>query len=170
MLNGLTISKGWQSTYEYNRKCGTFRVTVIASFGFGVRIPWQADVEVSPSRIPCPAVPDKTPFEAAIKINTLDANADFYRALGLPENQIHDGQEFVARAVTTIHVFLRVLGTTYLSMISQFSCLWLPMSMENSIRGTRFLLYPRIGGSGRIHFFEIPRCGIGIFHGQQVEF
>jgi autotransporter-associated beta strand protein len=115
MLNGFTIGNEWQNTFTYDRKWGIFRATVRASFGFGVRIPWQADVEVSPSRIHCPAAPDRTPFQAAIKLNTLDANADFYRALGLPENQIYDGQEFVARAGTTINVFFRVLGTTYVN-------------------------------------------------------
>lgn len=115
MLNGFTIGSEWQKSYEYSRNWYTFRTTATVTFGLGVRIPWQADVEVTPSRISCPPAPDLTPFEASIKINTLDADPAFYSAVGIPSTQIFDGQELVTRAGASITVYLKVLKKTYLN-------------------------------------------------------
>ena len=65
---------------------------------------------MSPSRISGTA-PDRTPFEASLSINTLDANEDFYREVGLPSDKRYDGKELVIRAGAGIGFKLKVLGS-----------------------------------------------------------
>ncbi|MCB1134249.1 MAG: hypothetical protein KDN05_24240, partial [Verrucomicrobiae bacterium] len=110
MLNGFTIGNEWSKSVEYDRTWYYAKLIAFAEFGLGVRIPWEAEVEVSPSRISGTA-PDRTPFEASLSINTLDANEDFYREVGLPSDKRYDGKELVIRAGAGIGFKLKVLGS-----------------------------------------------------------
>lgn len=109
MLNGFTIGNEWSKSVEYDRTWFWAKATAFAEFGLGVRIPWEAEVEVSPSRITAEA-PDRTPYEASLRIDTVNANEDFYREVGLPSSERFDGQELVVRAGAGIAFKLKVLG------------------------------------------------------------
>lgn len=109
MLNGFTIGNEWSKSVEYDRTWYYAKLIAFAEFGLGVRIPWEAEVKVSPSRITHVA-PDRTPYEATMSINTVDANEDFYREVGLPSDKRYDGKELVIRAGAGIGFKLKVLG------------------------------------------------------------
>ena len=109
MLNGFTIGNEWSKSVEYDRTWYYAKLIAFAEFGLGVRIPWEAEVTVSPSRITHTA-PDRTPFEASMSINTVDANEDFYREVGLSSDKRYDGKELVIRAGAGIGFKLKVLG------------------------------------------------------------
>lgn len=97
MLNGFTIGKTWSKSITYDRSWMSFKTSAFATFGIGVRIPWEATVEVGPRRIEKTS-PDKTAYDANISIQTLDADEDFYRRVGLPSEHYYDGQEAVLHA------------------------------------------------------------------------
>jgi len=109
MLNGFTIGNTWSKKISYERSWVTFETSAFATFGIGVRIPWEATVEVGPRRIGTDK-PDKTQFDANLSIETLDADEDFYKRVGLPSEHIYDGQEAVLRAGAGITLYLKVLG------------------------------------------------------------
>ena len=108
MLNGFTIGNTWSKSIRYDRSWVDFKATAFATFGIGVRIPWQATVEVEPRRI-SKDEPDQTPFSSSISMETLDADASFYREVGLPSEHYYDGQELVLRAGAGIAIELEVL-------------------------------------------------------------
>lgn len=110
MLNGFTLGEEWSKSIEIDQKWFYFKAIAFAEFGFGVRIPWTATVQVAPSIIEETA-PNKTPFEASIKIRTVDADTDFYKEVGLPSEDRHNGKELVIRAGAGIGIKLKVLGT-----------------------------------------------------------
>lgn len=111
MLNGFTIGNTWSKSISYSRNWMSFKTSAYATFGIGVRIPWEATVQVGPRRI-AKSSPDKTPYKANLSIETLDADEDFYRRVGLPEEHLFDGQEAVLRAEAGITLELEVLGKT----------------------------------------------------------
>ena len=70
---------------------------------------WTADVEVSPKEISA-SEPDRTPYDASISVETLDANTDFYRRVGVPSNKRFNGKELPLQAGAGIGLKVKVLG------------------------------------------------------------
>ena len=87
------------------------KTSAFAGFGLGLRIPWTADVKVSERLIPRDD-PDRTNFEASIEVETLDADTDFYRSVGVPAVHRYRGKEMPLEAAAGITLKIRVLGAT----------------------------------------------------------
>ncbi len=113
-VNGFTIGEDWSREVHYERSWISFRTSVFASFGLGVRIPWKATVETSPRYITS-TQPDKTPFDASISIETINADSSFYRDAGLPTSDLHDGQELVIKAGAGITLKVILFDETILN-------------------------------------------------------
>ena len=92
MLNGFTVGNEWAKGVTYDRTWFYVHASAFAGFGLGLRIPWTADVEVSKRQIPKEA-PNKTEYNASIKVQTLDADEDFYRSVGVPTHHRYRGRE-----------------------------------------------------------------------------
>lgn len=111
MLNGFTIGNTWKKEISYDRSWMCFEASAYATFGLGIRIPWEATVTVGPRRIE-KHEPDKTPYTANLSIETLDADEDFYRRVGLPSEHLFDGKEAVLLAEAGITLKLEAFGST----------------------------------------------------------
>lgn len=113
MLNGFTIGNEWSKSITYDRSWFYAKAIAFAGFGLGVRIPWTAEVEVSP-KIIYETEPDRTEYDAAISAATLDADIDFYRRVGVPAGKRFDGKELPLQAGAGIGLKVKVLNTWYL--------------------------------------------------------
>ena len=109
MLNGFTFGNEWSKGVTYDRWWYYAHTSVFAGFGLGLRIPWTADVEVSKRVIPSDD-PDKTNYEASIEVETLDADTDFYRSVGVPPVHRYRGKEMPLEAGAGIALQIKVLG------------------------------------------------------------
>lgn len=109
MLNGFTVGNEWAKGVTYDRTWFYVHASAFAGFGLGLRIPWTADVEVSKRQIPKEA-PDKTEYNASIKVQTLDADEDFYRSVGVPTHHRYRGREMPLEAGAGIALKVKVLG------------------------------------------------------------
>ena len=109
MLNGFTVGNEWSKGVTYDRWWFYAHTSVFAGFGLGLRIPWTADVEVSRRVIPS-GDPDKTNYEASIEVETLDADTDFYRSVGVPSVHRYRGKEMPLEAGAGIALQIQVLG------------------------------------------------------------
>lgn len=113
MLNGFTIGNEWSKSITYDRRWFYAKAVAFAGFGLGVRIPWTAEVEVSPKVI-YETEPDRTEYDASISVETLDADTDFYRRVGVPAGKRFDGKELPLQAGAGIGLKVKVLNTWYL--------------------------------------------------------
>ncbi len=109
MLNGFTIGNEWSKGITYDRRWFYVHTSAFAGFGLGIRIPWTAKVEVSKRMIPHP-LPDRTSYDASIEVETLDADPDFYRDVGLPPQHRLSGREMPLEAGAGIALQIKVLG------------------------------------------------------------
>lgn len=114
MLNGFTIGEDWSRSVEYERRWVYFKTSAFATFGLGLRIPWIATVTTAPRYISADQ-PDRTRFESALAIETVNADAAFYRAVGLPSDRVYDGQEFVMKAGAGITLKIKLFGETLIN-------------------------------------------------------
>ena len=109
MLNGFTVGNEWSKSVTYDRRWFYAKAIAFAGFGLGIRIPWTADVEVSPRVIPANE-PDRTQYDASISVETLDADTDFYRRVGVPSGKRFNGKELPLQAGAGIGLKVKVLG------------------------------------------------------------
>lgn len=109
MLNGFTVGNEWSKSVTYDRRWFYAKAIAFAGFGLGVRIPWTANVEVSPKIVPA-GEPDRTPYDASISVKTLDADTDFYRRVGVPASKRFNGKELPMQAGAGIGLKVKVLG------------------------------------------------------------
>lgn len=109
MLNGFTVGNEWSKSVTYDRRWFYAKAIAFAGFGLGIRIPWTADVEVSPRVIPANE-PDRTHYDASISVETLDADTDFYRRVGVPSGKRFNGKELPLQAGAGIGLKVKVLG------------------------------------------------------------
>ena len=114
MLNGFTVGNEWSKSITYDRRWFYAKAVAFAYFGFGVRIPWSAEVSVSPRVIPA-TQPDRTHYDASISVETHDADTAFYREVGLPSALRLNGKEFPMEAGAGIGLQVRVLGNMLLN-------------------------------------------------------
>ncbi len=98
-MSGFTKGNSWEWERRWNFPSGFFRITLGASYGLGLRIPIDLKGEVSPTEILTKDVEDKPRnVNTKMEVDTLDAGADFYRRVGLPQSKIFEGKEAVFEA------------------------------------------------------------------------
>ena len=109
MLNGFTVGNEWSKSITYDRRWFYVHTSAFAGFGLGIRIPWTADVEVSKKIIPRND-PDRTNYEASIKVETLDADTHFYRSVGVPASHRYQGKELPLEAGAGITLKIKLFN------------------------------------------------------------
>ncbi len=98
-MSGFTKGNAWEWERRWNFPSGFFRITLGASYGLGLRIPIDLKGEVSPTEILTKDVEDKPGVvNTKMEVDTQDADADFYRRVGLPQNLVFEGKEAVFEA------------------------------------------------------------------------
>ena len=105
LINGITLGneysynfhRYWKKSFWWFGSVMIYDVDVTLSFwyGFGIRIPIKAEIEINKDIIPVAADLDAKKFKATLKVKTIDATAQQYRDAGIDSTQIFDGQEFV---------------------------------------------------------------------------
>jgi len=114
-LAGFTKGNAWHWRRRWDYPSGFFRISLGASYGIGCRIPIQVDGKVFPTQIRVNDVEDKpVEFKTDIQVQTLNADTQFYRRAGLPENLLFDGKEAVLEASFGFGMKLRALWTDIL--------------------------------------------------------
>lgn len=114
MLNGFTVGEDWSREIHYNRSWFSFKTSVFATFGLGLRIPWSANIETTPRYISSNQ-PDHEPFDSILSVETKNADTAFYRSVGLPDDRLYDGQELVIRAGAGITLKIELFGETIIN-------------------------------------------------------
>ncbi len=95
-LAGFTRASSWEWERRWNFPSGFFRLTLFGSYGIGMRIPIKVDGELSPADITVKDIQDRSiPIQNKIRVNAINADANFYRRAGLAGNKIFNGDEAV---------------------------------------------------------------------------
>lgn len=111
-LAGFTKSKEWRWERRWNYPSGFFRATFGAGYRFGIRIPIEVSGAVSPERVRRRDARDRSDeVTSRIEVRTLDADAAFYRATGLSNDEVHEGREFLLGAYVLYGWKFRALWT-----------------------------------------------------------
>ena len=114
LLAGFTIGDdlGWSETI--NLGIGEFTVGAAAEYSVGLRIPMKVSAVLTPSVMANTNDNrgDHT-YEAALSAETFDGNADYYRSVGLSENDVQDGKELVVLGDVYVFIEGNVLGLPF---------------------------------------------------------
>ncbi len=95
-LAGFTIGNAWQWERRWNYHSGFFRITIGGGFGFGLRIPVRVNGEVEPTKILVYRKTDrKVTATGQLRVETLDANKQYYKNVGIAPSQVFEGKEVV---------------------------------------------------------------------------
>ncbi len=98
-LAGFTRGLAWEWEKRWRYTSGFFRISLGASFGFGVRIPIELSGQLEPAHIRRRDSRDRDDVvRLSATARTFDANASFYRRAGLDDDLVLRGHEFVLEA------------------------------------------------------------------------
>ena len=121
LLAGFTISDEirWDWTIDLGL-IGDFTVGAVATYSFGLRIPMKVDSVMTPAIIGNQfnaagrAVSgDSYNYEVALTASVSDANADYYRRVGVAEADVQDGKELVVLGDVYVFIEGKVLGIPF---------------------------------------------------------
>ena len=120
-LTGFTVGNGWQWEKTWDFWVGYFRINMGAGYEFGMRFPLQLDGKVSPTSIKHYGVKDKShSISSRLQLTPFDADADFYRQIGVPQSLVFEGKEFVLGASAYYHLKLRAFGGNIINRGDRF--------------------------------------------------
>ncbi len=116
LLAGFTIADGWDWDRKWEYTSGYFRIEAGVGYGFGLRFPIQVSGTLSPTVIQIAGTSELNEnFGATLSARAFNANAAFYREVGLPEREVFDGKEFVMEANAYFTVKFRALWKTWVN-------------------------------------------------------
>jgi len=100
----------WKESWDVG--VGKVTVEAGASYGFGLRIPIEVTGTFTPKTIEHRGGTADVESEATstLRVNVIDADADFYEDAGLDDIDVQDGQEFVLNAEAHVTVKADILG------------------------------------------------------------
>lgn len=111
-LNGFTEADAvnWGHTWQWDFV--SVHVDAGAGYGYGIRQPIKVIGTMTPTDIShvSSETDVESRFDSSVRVETLDADADFYRDVGLSEVDVQQGQEFVANVGAEVHLKVKVLG------------------------------------------------------------
>ncbi|MEM6990194.1 MAG: hypothetical protein AAF721_06850, partial [Myxococcota bacterium] len=114
-IAGDTWAENWTWQRRWNVPSGFLRVTLGASYAFGLRIPIEVKTVMTPTWVCDDGVskePGKRYFDLKVKAEAKDGNAAFYRRAGMAEDKISGGDELALNASVGYGVKLRLLWST----------------------------------------------------------
>ncbi|MBN1625387.1 MAG: hypothetical protein JW944_02590 [Deltaproteobacteria bacterium] len=146
-LAGFTLGQEFKWERRWNFGCGFLRLTYTVGYGFGLRIPLRLEGALTPTRIERSAVDDSGhDLTLSLRAFALDADKDYYTAVGIPPTQLFDGQEFVLQAGATFSYKLYALGKD-----------WVKGSLSDGAFNRSCDFTPPLGGASRELFsIDIP--------------
>ena len=120
-LAGFTIGDEirWDWTIDLGL-IGDFTVGAVAAYSFGLRVPMKVDSVMTPSimgnqfNAAGKAVSGDTyNYDVALTASVSDANADYYRRVGVTEADVQDGKELVVLGDVYVFIEGKVLGIPF---------------------------------------------------------
>lgn len=113
-LTGFTEGNSWQWERRWKFFSGSFRITLGAGYGIGLRVPIVVNGRFGPTELDFKRhFPDRDRnVGMALNVDTLDANADFYRRVGLAPGKVFSGQETVLQLKVYYGLKFRALWST----------------------------------------------------------
>ncbi len=146
-LAGFTLGQElvWERKWKFS--CGFLRLTYGIGYGFGLRIPLRVEGSLTPTSIVRSAVEDPgRDLTLRLRAVAFDAPASHYSSVGLPAQQVFDGQEFVLTAGSWFSYKLYALGRN-----------WAVGTPANSPLHQSRDFVPPLGGAAReIFSLDIP--------------
>lgn len=142
MLTGFTRGNEWRWQRKWRYPSGFFRVDLGGRYAMGLRVPIQVDGRFSSTRR-VDGAPRDGGFPGRLELtpSTLDADAAFYRSVGLAENKIHGGKEFVLNVGILFGYKFRVFWTD----VAKRSSRWKEINLDKNFAP------PSNGSSGRFN-------------------
>jgi len=114
-MAGNTWAESWTWQRRWNVPSGFLRVTLGASYGFGLRIPIEVKTKMSPAWV-CDDGVDyerrNRSFKLDVKAEAKDGDVAFYRRAQMPEDKILNGDELALQASVGYGIKLRLLWKT----------------------------------------------------------
>ncbi|MCA9714905.1 MAG: hypothetical protein KC468_09480, partial [Myxococcales bacterium] len=110
-LTGFTVSDAFEWEEEWDFGVGVFQFGAHAWYGFGLRVPVEFTVDVSPTRFEAGRL-SRMSYQTVVDPRVLDADEAYYRGVGLSEDEAFDGKELVITAGAHVSLYLEVLGGT----------------------------------------------------------
>jgi hypothetical protein len=110
-LTGFTRGDSLEWTRRWDVPTGFFRVKATAWYDYGLRVPVRVHAVMKPERIETKGASDvESKYDVSLDAKTLDADAAFYRDVGLSGSDVADGKELVLRAGFSVTLTLRIMG------------------------------------------------------------
>ncbi len=98
-LTGKTIGDSFEWSRTWKFPSGHFRLSAGAYYGFGLRAPIELSGVMTPKKLTVTGRADKKRnYNVVVSAKTLDADAGFYRRVGLAEGKVFNGKELVIEA------------------------------------------------------------------------
>lgn len=114
-VNGFTHGLGMTWSRSWSGSGWRASINASAVLGAGFRVPVVVVGMVEPNLIVTTGAADEPGrFTNALQVKTMDADAQYYRARGVPEHLIFGGQEIVLEAGVSVTVYAKALGKVLL--------------------------------------------------------
>jgi hypothetical protein len=112
-LTGFTKGNSWPWERRWNYTSGFFRITLGAGYGIGMRVPVVVKGRFGPTQLDFKRhFPDRDlTVGMQVSADTLDADAEFYRRVGLDPAKVFRGQETVLQLKVFFGMKFRALWT-----------------------------------------------------------
>ncbi len=115
LLNGFTVSDSFTWELRWSFPGGHFRITPEFSYALGARVPIEVTAELEPSTVQVTGAVDRpATVTTHLSARTTDGSPDFYRATGLPADQVFGGDELVISGRAGVHIKLKALWKVWL--------------------------------------------------------
>ncbi len=96
---GFQVGDGWYWDETWSLADGHLTLGAGVYFALGIRFPFEVTGTMSPTSIVLHGSEDVDgEFETDLSVETVDGDAAFYEAAGVPADEVYDGDEFVATA------------------------------------------------------------------------
>lgn len=151
-LAGFTRGNSWQWERRWSYPSGFFRISLGAGYGIGLRIPIEVKGRFGPTRLDFKSNNSDRPRNVGLRIqaNTVDADAAFYRRVGLPAAKVFEGKETVLELKFYYGMKFRALWTDIIHI---------PKTEMGIDEGKNFK--PPFGNSGSGYDIHIPASATG---------
>lgn len=114
-LAGFTVGRRWDWERRWNFGVGFFRLSLGASYGYGLRLPMRVRVNASPTRVVTEGDFDRAhEVRADVRMESFDGDEAFYRRVGLPRDRVFSGKELVLEASFYYGLKLNAFGRDWI--------------------------------------------------------
>jgi hypothetical protein len=112
-VNGYWQGDGFELEERWNFSIGSLKFKAGAYYEATLRAPIEVTTTMTPTQMVCASNDEdqESDYSTEVKVDLIDANAEFYSRAGVPENKLYEGQELAFEIGAYARVDLNLPGT-----------------------------------------------------------